>query len=1355
MSFGGFTEGKRPSQGTQRSSVAAVHQNATERFALPPVSLSCHHVFGSKPNVRGGVHFTEASAVCYPCGRLMVLHKLEKKAQKFLHGADEGLETVCTAVSQNKRYLLVGERSERRALVSVYDLITLKTKKTLAFADCQSTEFRSVAFSGDSRHILALGGPPDWCLVYWAWEKAKVVASYKSGCSLSLLPAVLLLCIAHSQLGMPSLEFCECSFNPLDSSIVCLVGDGVSRMLRLQDGQLRVMQNYLYKRQGQQFTSHAWLCDDSLIVASHSGDLTLLDGTGDFVATLSCSPGLPGTLRCLVPTSKGFVCGGAGASIRIFEKSQDPTEIYELTTDVSVDNQAAEGTHVSSLAMSPKEDTVAIGLSNGQLFLLSLKAKAQHGPHQAPATPVLSFLHTSFHTGAIYGMDVCTQKPLAVTCGDDQTIRVWDFLERRLELCQNFPEEIFSVAFHPSSYHILAGFADKLRLMNLMLGELRTVKEFAIKASRECRFSHGGHMFAAASGNMIEVFNMYSWTHQATLRGHSARVASFSWSVDDRSIASAGHDGAVYEFLIDKEGTRTQDCVQKNVQLYSIVQNPLENGGETSELFAVGSDACIKQIQQSQLLECYDAVEPQGAIAVLSNGRAFFTGVSVSGLPGSIRCYKAPISGEYGRHMCHEGPVTRLAVAANNSILLSAGADGVLCVWNVNDREAAPVEQSTVKYMAEVLVDRTHLMERQSHLTELERQVEDVSNQMDFQQRRFETQHKDAMSQLETRFNKELAAERQKFDILREEKLEAERLFHEQLEAQEEQHSAAIQVSRTPIGTSSKVIRLKSFLLSALYLLIHFWRKATARQIRVGFALELLQRLLSLWARTEWSRQMTLQAKQAEDELQRMRESKELALKTHQELLQQVEEDADRQALCYVVVRLAAYPTPQELVCLLTVIHTLKLESLPLVMEIESLKEMYERRLAEENAEKVKLRGQAGIFRQRYEDAKEQAEQLREAARMKEERAARLKADVDKLVADRTALNQELQERDKTIGEKEQRIYDLKRQNQELEKFKFVLDYKINQLKAVIDPKTRDIQEMQAQIQAMDSELVEYHRQGKVSAMEMEQLKLKHKALRDEISAQRQKIAQGEQRMRRLQLDIYECMQYLQDPHTLKQRVTALYRKYLTTTLPPSEVDTDILKEQTRQRDYLEKSVECLKKRLGKDSEMHRQDNVKLMQENAALICEINDLRKELLALQSDNRQRKFAGAPKTERDNVRSARRKTPKCEGNSTLYDKNSGDPRPKSVKLSATRSAVPSSPCIQGNPPVNQSQLEEIEPGGTQASDKVAEECAKLIETQASEIGALKKKLELVEKQLETKDVLASRESNSHEIIDTTSA
>ena len=43
--------------------------------------------------------------------------------------------------------------------------------------------------------------------------------------------------------------------------------------------------------------------------------------------------------------------------------------------------------------------------------------------------------------------------------------------------------------------------------------------------------------------------------------------------------------------------------------------------------------------------------------------------------------------------------------------------------------------------------------------------------------------------------------------------------------------------------------------------------------------------------------------------------------------------------------------------------------------------------------------------------------------------------------------------RDETIADKEKRIFDLKKKNQELEKFKFVLDYKIKELKKQIEPR--------------------------------------------------------------------------------------------------------------------------------------------------------------------------------------------------------------------------------------------------------------------------------------------------------------
>ena len=49
--------------------------------------------------------------------------------------------------------------------------------------------------------------------------------------------------------------------------------------------------------------------------------------------------------------------------------------------------------------------------------------------------------------------------------------------------------------------------------------------------------------------------------------------------------------------------------------------------------------------------------------------------------------------------------------------------------------------------------------------------------------------------------------------------------------------------------------------------------------------------------------------------------------------------------------------------------------------------------------------------------------------------------------------------------EQEKRIYDLKKKNQELEKFKFVLDYKIKELKKQIEPRENDIKAMKEQIQ--------------------------------------------------------------------------------------------------------------------------------------------------------------------------------------------------------------------------------------------------------------------------------------------------
>lgn len=58
-------------------------------------------------------------------------------------------------------------------------------------------------------------------------------------------------------------------------------------------------------------------------------------------------------------------------------------------------------------------------------------------------------------------------------------------VDSNLELYKEFAEEAFSIALHPSGLYICVGFSDKLRLMNLLIDDIRTFKEFPIRGCKE------------------------------------------------------------------------------------------------------------------------------------------------------------------------------------------------------------------------------------------------------------------------------------------------------------------------------------------------------------------------------------------------------------------------------------------------------------------------------------------------------------------------------------------------------------------------------------------------------------------------------------------------------------------------------------------------------------------------------------------------------------------------------------------------------------------------------------------------------------------------------------------------------
>lgn len=129
---------------------------------------------------------------------------------------------------------------------------------------------------------------------------------------------------------------CDCAFVLTDTLQVCVIGDGIFKFLQAKDGSFKTLPVAPAKLQS--FLTHAWLSDDKLLVCCENGDLMLFDNAGEFIAVLQSSPGEPRSATCVLSFSKGFITGGDDGYIRVFEKSDDPKEIYRKMKTIQLDS---------------------------------------------------------------------------------------------------------------------------------------------------------------------------------------------------------------------------------------------------------------------------------------------------------------------------------------------------------------------------------------------------------------------------------------------------------------------------------------------------------------------------------------------------------------------------------------------------------------------------------------------------------------------------------------------------------------------------------------------------------------------------------------------------------------------------------------------------------------------------------------------------------------------------------------------------------------------------------------------------------------------------------------------------------
>ena len=200
-------------------------------------------------------------------------------------------------------------------------------------------------------------------------------------------------------------------------------------------------------------------------------------------------------ITAIITYSGGFICSYGNSAVYILEQQPGEQMTFLATKKIvfpekMIARKAESGYVIKSLCISPPEDLV-VALTE-DLLLFSYQLKKKEGAHIKKN--VFSTLLYPFHSAGVRGLDICIRKPLIVTGSDDHTIRVWNYRSFGMELAKMFQEEIHSVAIHPDGLYIAVGFMDKIRLLNLLIDDMRLFQEFPVRESRVCLFSHGGHL---------------------------------------------------------------------------------------------------------------------------------------------------------------------------------------------------------------------------------------------------------------------------------------------------------------------------------------------------------------------------------------------------------------------------------------------------------------------------------------------------------------------------------------------------------------------------------------------------------------------------------------------------------------------------------------------------------------------------------------------------------------------------------------------------------------------------------------------------------------------------------------------
>eukprot|EP00831_Metopus_contortus_P042287 TRINITY_DN3343_c0_g1_i1.p1 TRINITY_DN3343_c0_g1~~TRINITY_DN3343_c0_g1_i1.p1 ORF type:complete len:1270 (-),score=308.03 TRINITY_DN3343_c0_g1_i1:73-3882(-) len=1121
-------------------------------------------VFGAKADLKPNVVFLDDENLIYVAGNNLVQMHMSNKTQKIIPTIEGSEGITAIAINKDRNLLAVANRSDHGVII-IYTInridkdrdkdkererdIILKRKVTLTTADHTSKDFISLCFGNEikTKSLISLGGPESYLLIYWSWVKDKgKIESFQTISGMNAIYSV--------------------SINPNGgNSDVVVIGNNTFRYYNLSNG-LQTLRSEITAKENPGSTHYTAIAWDGgkFYITTNQGEILQLDNKS-CKGILDCSPKDGLSIEHIIAVKKGLVTGGENNSLNFFSLESEGSSKTIVTRNpsrpITISSQLPEvGTsRIRSLTISPNEQWLIITLENNQIIKAELSfSNIDHIKFE--------YLHYNAHSAAINGLDVCVKKQLVATSSTDKSVRIWDYEHKSLEIFQYFTEEAHGIAFHPSGFHIIVGFTDKLRFMNIIEKKIVPYKEIALKSCKEIRFCHGGHMIAAASGSTIYVYNFYTGEcpEGFVFKGQDTNITSIYWLSDDTGFFSANWNGII-EYWKLSLGVGEVMYSLKGTKINSVI----ERGKKEKWIYAVANDKQIKEVSGKGHKRMMDAGVVLGDLVFSRKKQYVIAGVEEKQKPSPLRVYNFPFTGDFYEIEVHSAEVRRLRVSIDGNYLFSAGADGCLFIFKlVEPKPEKPdskkkKEDIRIVCSNEILFSRKELDNKYREKEKLDEENEEKRLENEEKQNDMKRIKENEKALQNENKNKEIEIGEEQLRKLKEEKEKTKQAYDENMEKLDKEHNQNKQEEEE-----------------------HYQEKIREEESRIEELIKSIKidcdehkkEMDSLKA------QFDEQKRTLEQEYYREQERLNTKKKTLTEEIKKSEED-------YLKLR---KQKEEEIWKQLDKEAILNYTEMHQVTKEEAIAQSH---LDTSSGDKTKK--EMEIHNLEHDKSTKENELKSKQKKNQELRKEGLNIDKD------------IEDRAETIKQKNQRVEELRKKKQELEKFKFVLDYKMHELKNEMEPKKQEIEKLNEQEVKMDEEVRHFTMANANMHLIVYDLLARQDGMTKELEEQKTKEQQDQQFKVQFSEDISDICKALSDPKALKNKVIEYHKKYLKED-HKKVGQAENQEAHANKRRYYEDKIRSLNSKKAGEETNHKNDNAKLMKENENLLVQYNDLCRDL-----------------------------------------------------------------------------------------------------------------------------------------------